>query len=361
MDTSFPRVRLEKEELFDLIVQNFPVGMIIVNRDEVVLEFNPAAEKMTGFKREDVVGRNCREVLPGVPCKLKDLDKKALVKKDEIFVYIEGTIPHKNGHEIPVRYTAAPLVKGYEPKGAIVTFRDVSKEKQLEQHRRVLISMFAHDLKGPLAIAGGLLIRLREGKAGSLTEKQVEYLDTIIKEIKKVDTYIRSFLDIVRMEAGQIRLSMELCDIRGLVSELLSDLEVRANQKKMTIQMDIPEDLPLVYVDKCQLHRVIFNLLDNAIKYSPPESKIIIACRDVGEAILCTVEDSGTGINEEDLPYIFDPFYRANYSQGVEGTGIGLAVVKTIIEAHGGRVWVRNKKPPEHGAIFSFTIPKAKK
>ncbi len=361
MTSRISQKRLEKEELFDLIVQNFPVGLIIVDADEVVLEFNPAAERITGFKKGEVIGKNCHEVLPGIPCYLKDIRKRLVEQKDKIFVHLEGTITHKDGHEIPVRYTAAPLVKGPELKGAIAIFRDVSKEKKLEQHRRVLISMFAHDLKGPLAIAGGLLLRLRQGKAGSLNEKQIQYLDTIIREIGKVDKYIRTFLDIVRMEAGQISLSKELCDMHSLISELLTDMELRAKQKHIAIHMDIPEDLPLVYIDKEQIQRVFFNLLDNAIKYSPDNSSIVISCRDIGESILCVVEDSGPGIAEDDLPYIFDPFYRANYSESVEGTGIGLAIVKTIIEAHGGRVWVKNKLPPEHGAVFSFTIPKAGK
>jgi len=351
--------KLEKDELFDLIVLNFPVGLIIIDREEVILEFNPAAERITGYKKEEVMGRNCHEVLPGIPCHLKDAQKKLATEKDKIFIHIEGTITHKNGHEIPVRYTAAPLVKDSELKGAIAIFREVTKEKQLEQHRRVLISMFAHDLKGPLAIAGGLLLRLRQGKAGPLTDKQVQYLDTIVKEIGKVDRYIKSFLDIVRMEAGQISLSKELCDMNSLISELLKDVEIKAKQKKMVIRMDIPEDLPLVYVDKDKIQRVIYNLLDNSIKYSPEGSEITITCKDIGDSILCRVEDSGPGIADEDLPYIFDPFYRANYSDSVEGTGIGLAIVKTIIEAHDGKVWVKNKRPPEHGAIFSFTIPKA--
>ena len=359
MTSKISQKKLEKEELFDLIVENFPVGLIIVDADEVILEFNPAAERITGFKREEVIGKNYHDVIPGLPCQLKDVQKQIAERKDKIFVHLEGTITHKDGHEIPVRYTAAPLVKGSELKGAIAIFRDVTKEKKLEQHRRVLISMFAHDLKGPLAIAGGLLLRLRQGKAGTLNEKQIQYLDTIIREIGKVDKYIRSFLDIVRMEAGQISLSKELCDMHSLISELLADIDVKARQKNITIKMEIPEDLPLVYVDKEQLQRVFFNLLDNAIKYSPDNSHIVISCKDIGESVLCVVEDSGPGIAEEDLPYIFDPFYRANYSESVEGTGIGLAIVKTIIEAHGGRVWVKNKVPPEHGAIFSFTIPKA--
>ncbi|NPA95465.1 MAG: PAS domain S-box protein [Thermodesulfobacteria bacterium] len=349
----------QKCELFDLIVENFPVGLIILDRHGKILEFNPAAQAITGYKREEVIGIYCHDVFPGVPCRLKRQKKQKDAGGNKIFVHLEGTITHKNGHEIPVCYTAAPLFKDSELKGAIAIFRDISNEKKLEQHRRVLISMFAHDLKGPLAVAGGLLTRMRQGKAGPLTTKQCQYLDSIINEIAKVDGYIKTFLDIIRMEAGQITLSKKECSLQRIVQDLVHEISIKAKENCTKLKVDIPDDIPGVLADQEQLQRVLYNILDNAIKYSGKGAEVSISCQDIGEFVLCCVEDSGPGISEEDLPYIFDPFYRANYSKGVEGTGIGLAIVKTIIEAHGGKVWVKNKTPPDHGAIFCFTLPKA--
>lgn len=346
-----------KDELFDLIVNNFPIGLVILDEDERILEFNPTAEQITGFTREEIQGQKCHEVLVGIPCRLSEF--KDLPPKDRVLIHSEGTIHHKDGHEIPVRYTAAPLITCNKIKGAIAVFRDVSKEKQLEQHRRVLISMFAHDLKGPLAVAGGLLNRLKSEKAGPLNDKQRSYLDAVLKEVGRVDKYIRSFLDIVRMEAGQITLSKEPCDLKTLIHDILSSVQIKASQKDIRIRLEVSsKHIPLVELDKTQFQRVILNLLDNAIKYSPESSTININIKETGHNVVLTIEDSGPGIMEEDLPYIFDPFYRANYSGDVEGCGIGLAVVKTIVEAHGGKVWVQNKKPPEHGAVFSISIPK---
>jgi len=347
---------VRKDELFDLIVGNFPVGLIILDRHENILEFNPAAQEITGFKKSEIYGKKCHEVLIGIPCHLSEM--KTAGSEEKVLVHAEGTIRHKDGHEIPVRYTAAPLFKKNELKGAIAVFRDVTKEKQLEQHRRVLISMFAHDLKGPLSVAGGFLLRLLQKKAGPLNEKQEKYVDAALKEVTRVEKYIRSFLDIVRMEAGQISLSRELCDLNTLFADILESASMEADQKGIRILIDIPEAMPLIYVDKTQFQRVILNLLDNAIKYSPENSEIKIRCSEHEKNILITIEDNGPGIQEEDLPYIFDPFYRANYSGQIEGCGIGLAIVKTIVEAHGGKVWVRNKKAPAHGAIFTLSVPK---
>ena len=347
---------VEKDELFDLIVKNFPIGLLILNNDGNILEFNPAAEKITGFKKKEIYGKRCHEVLSGIPCHLPEF--KETMFADNILVHSEGILRHKDGHEIPVRYTAAPLVKENDVKGAMAVFRDVTKEKQLEQHRRVLISMFAHDLKGPLSCAGGLLLRLQKEKAGPLNPNQRQYVNAALKEVGRVENFIKSFLDIVRMEAGQITLSKELCDLNKLFSDILDSLKIEASRNGIKIDLKIAEDVPLVYVDRTQFQRVLLNLLDNAVKYSPENSIVSIRCTETEKNVMVNIEDSGPGIQEEDLPYIFDPFYRAKCSGNVEGSGIGLAIVKTIVEAHGGKVWVRNKRSPAHGAVFSFSIPK---
>ncbi len=347
---------VKKDELFDLIVKNFPVGLLILDKDGKILEFNPAAEKITGFKKKEIYGKRCHQVLSGIPCHIPEL--KETISAEKILVHSEGKLRHRDGHEIPVTYTAAPLIKENHLKGAMAVFRDITKEKQLEQHRRVLISMFAHDLKGPLSCVGGLLLRLKKEKAGPLNQNQRQYVDAVLKEVGRIDKFIRSFLDIVRMEAGEITLSKELCDLNRLFEDILDSLKIEANQNGIKIDLKISEDVPLIFVDRTQFQRVLLNLLDNAIKYSPANSIVKIRCTETEKNVMISIEDSGPGIQEEDLPFIFDPFYRAKYSLNVEGSGIGLAIVKTIVEAHGGKVWVRNKKPPEHGAVFSFSIPK---
>lgn len=347
---------INKDELFDLIVKNFPIGLLIVDRYEKIREFNPAAENITGFKKKEIYGKKCQQALSGTPHCISELKDK--ISAGNVLVDKEGVIRHKNGHDIPVIYTAAPLTKKNYLKGAVIAFRDATKEKQLEQHRRVLISMFAHDLKGPLSCAEGLLLRLKKEKVGPLNQNQHQYVDAVLKETGRLDKFIRSFLDILRMEAGKITLSRKLCDINRLFADILNSLKIEASQKGVKIDLKIPEGVPLIYVDGTQFQRVLLNLLDNAIKYSPKNSVIRIRVTETEKNVTIIVEDSGPGIQKEDLPFIFDPFYRAKYSGNVEGSGIGLATVKTIVEAHGGKVWVRNKKSPAHGAIFSFSIPK---
>ncbi len=354
---SFIETGLTKEELFDLIVRNFPVGLIIIDKEELILEFNPAAERITGFSKEEVCGQHCHEVLTGLPCHLAEMES-CLNPADGDFVHREGTIMHKDGHEIPVMYTAAPLFKGSELMGAVTIFRDISNEKRLEKHRQVVISMFAHDLKGPLSVAGAFLKRLLDGKAGPLNEKQRLYTETVLNEIARVERYVHAFLDILRMEAGQIPLSKRPHDVKALIADIVNSVMVKAQEKQISIVQEIDPDLPPLEVDRDQLQRVLINLLDNAIKYSPSGARIRILVKDKGKYVLFQVEDQGPGIAKDDLPYIFDPFYRAHQEEKIEGSGLGLAVVKSIVEAHGGKVWVKNRTGTATGAVFSFTIPK---
>ena len=242
--------------------------------------------------------------------------------------------------------------------GKVKMFRDISDEKRIRKKHKILISMFAHDLKAPVAIAGGFVNRLLMGKGGELTEKQLEYLKIVESELKKLDSHIHSFLDILRIEAGEIRLALEKCSIEQLIYEVVSEFRERAASKKINIKVNAPEENILLIADREQLQRVILNLIDNAIKYSSENSQIDISVEDHDNYIVCSVKDTGPGIDPEDMPYIFDPFFRSssNKSEGnIEGSGIGLAIVKSIVEAHHGTIWVESDSS---GTIFSFSIPK---
>ncbi len=357
---SFNRIHavgLSKGDLFDLILSNFPVGLVLLDDSERVLEFNPAAEKITGLKKDQVIGRLCHEVLKGLPCDVKELCHYSDQAIAADFLHFEGVILHRDGHQVPVVYTGAPLFQAGRLMGGVFIFRDITKEKELEKHRQVVISMFAHDLKGPLALAGAFLKRLLDEKAGPLNQKQRTYLETACRELLKVEKYVYSFLDILRMEAGDIPLCKEPCDIAELINDVLFEFRARADEKNIHIEAELPDSLPKIRLDKGQLQRVLMNLLDNAIKFSPENSTVVIRVEDRKDCILFQVVDEGPGICEDDLPHIFDPFYRAHQEEKVEGSGIGLAIVKSIVEAHGGRVWINNRRDGHTGAIFSFTIP----
>ncbi len=351
----------DKSRLYDLIVKNLPVGFFAVDADMRIIEFNPHCEKITGISRDEAMGMDCTKVfhtdvcMDSCPVAGDGKDHRPIVGK-------EGVIYDHSGVEVPVLFTAAPLIgESGKVLGGVVMFREISESYELEKQRRILISMFAHDLKAPVAIAGGFLSRLLQDKAGPLTQKQRRYLEAIEAEIKRLDGYIHSFLDIVRMEAGQMQLTYEPCSLDKALSDIVSSFEVQTKKKGVSMEIDLPEAPLMAYVDKQLMQRAVANLLDNAIKYSPPGSTITVTVEDGGDKIRCRVTDQGPGINEEDQKKIFDPFFRGKTSRtsdsgGSSGSGLGLAIVKSVVEAHGGRVFV--KSAPGAGASFEFVIPK---
>ncbi len=352
---------LDRCELFDLLVHNIPVGLFIVNQEGIIIEFNSVAAQITGYTKEEALGKRCSDILRSSLCETNcplfgpESAKGPVVSK-------RATITTKNNRNIPIMFTSAPLVDASgQMKGGIEMFRDMSEIDRLEKHRRVLISMFAHDLKAPLAICGGFLSRLLREKAGPLTSKQKEYLTAVDREIKRLDNYIHSFLSILKMEAGQVPLSLEPCSIDNALYELTEGFKMKAAEKNIAIKTVLPESLTVVLADKEQLQRVVSNLLDNAIKYAPEGSEVLIKVYETPHEVVVQIKDSGPGIDPEDLPHIFDPFYRGKQRDRRHkvGSGLGLAVVRSIVEAHGGKVWVVSEVGK--GTTFYFTIPKKRR
>lgn len=352
---------LSKTEFFDLLIEKIPAGLIVFDRDGVVTEFNPAAEKITGYSRKEVVEQKCHEIfksdLCGAGCPFSNNVTGTDTEQQSIGNRI--TLRAKGEREIPVIMTCATLEGDDAPKGGIVIFTDVSDMVATERRRKVLISMFAHDLKAPLVIMGGFVQRMLQGKTGSVTQKQTDYLMTIEREIRRMSHYIHSFLDVLRMEAGEIAISSKPCCLDKAILELIDTFKIEARAKNIELVADIPEDIPMVKGDKDQIQRVIMNLLDNAIKFSPEGSKVMVRLYDKPDYLACEVRDFGPGIPSGDLPFIFDPFYKSKYMEkekGQPGSGLGLAIVKNIVERHGGKVWVESESGK--GTAFTFTIPK---
>ena len=168
-----------------------------------------------------------------------------------------------------------------------------------------------------------------------------------------MNRFISNLLDITRMEAGALRIKKEPYDVQDLLGSCLNALEPRLKERK--IKIDIPSSLPLISMDSVLMAQVLINLLDNALKYSPPKGIIEVDVRTRDHWLEIGIADQGPGIPEEYLAQVFNKFFRSNRTEGVSGTGLGLAISKGIVEAHGGKIWAENR--PGEGAKIVFTIP----
>jgi two-component system sensor histidine kinase KdpD len=178
-------------------------------------------------------------------------------------------------------------------------------------------------------------------------------LENAREEVERLNRLVGNLLDMTRLAAGALHLHLEPCDVQDLVGSALDQLRGRLQGRPLAVS--VPDDVPLIPVDEALLVQVLVNLFDNALKYSPPGSPIEIAARQVGYAVEITVADRGIGIPPEDLPRVFDKFYRVRRPGNPQGTGLGLSICQGIVEAHGGRIHAENRAGA--GSVLAFTLP----
>ena len=240
-------------------------------------------------------------------------------------------------------------------KMILLAAEDITRFKRLERERKDFLSMFAHDMKNSVVASQGFLSRLISGKTGVLAKKQQNYLEIIQDELKRLSQFIADFLEFARLDAKEYKPILAPCDMQAEIKKSIEAVILGAQKKRITIAIEPQETmLPMINADAGKISRVLRNLLDNAIKYTSDGGAITAKLADRGNEILVSFVDTGIGIPEDQMRYIFDAFYRV--SRDSKGSGLGLAIAKTIIEGHGGRIWAENV--PAKGSVFSFTLPK---
>ena len=342
---------------YNLIIESLPVGVITVNPEMKVTSFNPWAENLTGYTSREAVGKYCGDVLQGGMCK-SDCPLRTAINGRKPMVRMETTVRRKDGESIPVRmHTAALMDEDGGLIGAVEAFQDISSIKSMEREKDNLISMFAHDMKSSLTIIGGFVLRLLKKAEDLSAEKQKDYLTIIQKETGKLDFLVRDFLEFARLQTGKLKLAFQSTSLDKELIELFEAYQSRAMEADIRLELHNETILPVIEADPNRLRRAFTNILDNAFKYSKKGGSIKILPEITRNEILIRIKDQGPGISAEDLPHIFEAFYRGRQENGKEGTGLGLASVKSIVEAHGGRVKVESS--PGKGALFTIALPKS--
>jgi len=225
--------------------------------------------------------------------------------------------------------------------------------KVTEQLQSALLNSVSHDLRTPLASISGVLTTLEDDTVLSKDERR-SLVQTAREEADRLNRLVGDLLDMSRLEAGALRVHPEPCDVEDLVGSALARLSRRVEGR--TVHVDLPAETPLVMADFVLIVHALVNVIDNAVKYSPPEGAIDIAARPSGSMVHIAVADAGAGIPEADLTRIFDKFHRVQRADGVQGTGLGLSISRGIVEAHGGRIWAANR--PGGGSIITLSLPR---
>ena len=230
--------------------------------------------------------------------------------------------------------------------------------KDLEATRRSFVANVSHELRSPLTSMRGFLEAMQDGTIGR--EEYDKYIDIVLSETRRMTSMVNDLLDLARIESGTTAIKLEIFDINELIRRTLITFEARIYDHKMEVELKFAQEQYYVEADNAQISQVLRNLIDNAIKYSPMNSKLRIATYALRKEVYVSIQDSGQGIPEEDVPHVFDRFYKvekAHTPTKQSGTGLGLSIVKRIIDQHGQTITLKSVKGK--GSNFTFTLKRA--
>ena len=338
-------------------------GLVATDRDGKILLMNSAAEKMLLQKAKEVIGKNYVETVPAadkegriIPGEKRPLH--AVLKQGKSFTnHSANYYVRKNGSKFPAAITTSPIKYQNSIIGAIITFRDITHEKEVDRMKTEFISLASHQLRTPLSAISWLVEILQNGDAGKLNSKQMELLGDIYQSTKRMIQLVGDLLNISRMETGRIIIDPKPTHLGQLLEEILKDLKPKINSKKQKLVISYHPDLSEINIDPNLIRAVFLNLLSNAIKFTPENGEITVIISRKGKDIISQITDTGWGIPKNEQSKIFQKFYRGSniVKKVVEGTGLGLYLVKSIIEASRGKIWFKSEK--NKGATFWFSLP----
>jgi two-component system phosphate regulon sensor histidine kinase PhoR len=235
---------------------------------------------------------------------------------------------------------ATPL-RDVGPQASLVILQDLTRIRRLETVRRDFISNISHELRTPLASLQALVDTLRDGALDDPPATR-RFLDRIETEVQSLSQMVQELLELSRIESGQAPMHLIPTPVADVVFPPVERLRSQAERAGLSIIMNLPSDLPPVLADAERAQQVITNLVHNAIKFTPARGTVTISAEPVDEEVVISVCDTGVGIPSEDLPRIFERFYKADRARSGGGTGLGLSIARHIVQAHGGRIWAES-------------------
>ena len=340
----FLSVEVGRQQLESILDSTSDPILVTDHKDRLLLA-NPAAWKVLGINAKENKLIAINEIL----------DQPELVELLKVSVPVKdpAEITLKNGKTFLA--TASSVIAEGQPIGRVCILRDVTHFKELDTLKSEFVSTVSHDLRSPLTLMRGYATMME--MAGDLNNQQQGYVRKIISGVENMSRLINNLLDLGRIELG-VGLEVEKVPVLDILDRVVSALQLKASQKEIDFSLETAPNLPpLIEADKDLLHQAVYNLVENALKYTPDKKSVKVSAYAAKENIIFEIQDSGIGISEEAKEHLFEKFFRSSQREArtQQGTGLGLAIVRSIAERHDGRIWVESEEGV--GSTFYLQIP----
>lgn len=349
---------LAEQQKNEAILQSIDDGLLVVDGDYTIVNLNPTAEWALGVTRTETEGHHVLEAL----------------RNEHLFEQIRSTMEtgkptspsqpgdtlsvERNGETRHFQFVVNPVRDASdEMLAAILLLRDVTELQELNRLKSEFVATASHELKTPISSIGMSVRLLRERRGDVLDDRDRELLDAAAEDVDRLRDLVDDLLDLSKIESGRMEMEREAISVSLICDKALEVLRTQADEKNISVAVNIPEELPDVHADPNKVTWVLNNLLSNALRYSEQGDHVQIEANTIGESVRISVEDEGAGIPYEYQSKIFDKFVQVDSDHAPGGTGLGLAIAQEIIHAHGGRIWVDST--PGEGSTFTFTLPVA--
>lgn len=342
-------------DYFRAVVDHSPVGICVTDLDRNAVIVNDAAMTLTGYSHDELIGSSVMSFYPKGEV-ISDIDIEALRAGERKMRELEFI--RKDGSAVPVLVTYS-LVEGVGDSGEVIveSYNDQTVRKRLDRLKNEFVFIAAHELRNPVVAIRLLLDIIFDDKRLRIDPLLRGYLQKMQEADDRLIQLVDDLLEVSRSESGRLKIKVEQQDIKGLMEVILEELRPSAVSKGVEMKYDPPKGLPFVLADESKFKEVVSNLVSNAIKYNVTGGSVTIEHEVIGDRIMTRVTDSGIGISDEDLDRMFRKFWRSEdvAVRAQSGTGLGLFIVKELVERMGGSVSVSS----EHGqgSTFSFSLP----
>lgn len=327
------------------VLANIADAIIMTDAEGEVVLANPASERLFSFRVQDIP-KPLIEVVHDHEA--DEILKQCLRTHQTQTAQFESVVSKRF-----LRAIAIPIVEGKQT-GALLLFQDLTELRSLQTMRRELVGNISHELRTPIA---GIKAMVETLKEGAVDDKQAatDFLSRIDDEIDHLTQMVAELTELSRIEAGRAELKMASLNLNLLVEEVVAQLNPLAQRQQVTITTELTTHLPTIRADNDRIRQTLVNLVHNAIKFNHPGGKVTVSTKADGESVIASVSDTGTGISKQDLPHVFERFYKADKARTKGGSGLGLAVAKHTVQAHGGNIWVQSEEG--EGSTFGFSLP----